>query len=72
MNCLDYVNEIDLPEIKGVLGFSYVINEKTNADVLSRLDEHVKKYKPAYIRVVPNCRATNEEQEVNNRKYSYL
>lgn len=72
MNCLDYVNDITLPEIKGTLGFSYVMNEKTNADILLRLDEHVKKYNPAYVRVVPNCRATNEEQEINNKNYGEL
>jgi len=35
MNCLDYVSDVDIPKIKGVLGFSYVMNEKTDVLVLS-------------------------------------
>lgn len=72
MNCLDYVNEVNLPTIKETLGFSYVMNEKTNGDVLLKLDDYVDRYKPAYIRVVPNCRATNKEQEINNTNYGEL
>lgn len=70
MNSLDYVDEVVLPEIPGVLGFSYVMNERTNAEVLWRLQDHVDKYKPEYVRVVPNCQATDEEQKKNNLKYS--
>lgn len=73
MNCLDYIPEIDLPkDIRGTLGFSYVMNEKTDADVLSRLDSYVKQHNPAYVRIVPNCQATNEEQEANNKRYSAM
>lgn len=72
MNGLDYIDSIVLPEIRGTLGFSYVMNEKTNKDVISKLNGYVEKYKPAYVRVVPNCRATNKEQETNNRNYSEL
>jgi MoaA/NifB/PqqE/SkfB family radical SAM enzyme len=70
MNCLDYVDKINIPTIKGVLGFSYVWNEKTSIDVLERLFDHVKRFQPAYVRVVPNCQATDEEQEKNNRELS--
>lgn len=72
MNCLDYVEWLDLPEIKGTLGFSYVMNERTSDGTLLRLKEHVEKYKPAYVRVVPNCLATLEEQEANNRNFSEI
>lgn len=67
MNCLDYVEEIKIPKIKGTLGFSYVWNEKTTGDVLKRFHEHTAKYKPAYVRIVPNCQATDEEQDRNNK-----
>lgn len=70
MNCLDYVDHVDIPSVKGTLGFSYVWNEKTNDKVLSRLREHVQMNDPAYVRIVPNCQATYEEQEENNRVLS--
>jgi MoaA/NifB/PqqE/SkfB family radical SAM enzyme len=69
MNCLDYFSHVDIPKIKGTLGFSYVMNDKTDEFVLKRLDDMVKKYQPRYVRIVPNCLATYEQQEENNRKY---
>jgi len=72
MNCLDYVGEVDLPRIQGTMGFSYVMNEKTDENVLNRLQEHVLQYKPAYVRIVPNCQSTYDEQEENNKKYSKI
>ncbi len=72
VNSLEYVKKIRLPEIKGTLGFSYVINEKTTEDVLINIHQHVEKYKPKYIRVVTNCLATDEEQELNNKSYGSL
>jgi len=67
MNCLDYVDEVDIPDFSGTLGFSYVWNEKTTDKTLVCLKEHVRKYSPEYVRVVPNCQATQQEQEENNR-----
>ena len=72
MNCLDYFSHVDIPKIKGTLGFSYVMNEKTDQDVLDRLDLHVEQHAPKYVRIVPNCLATFEEQEKNNRMYGKL
>lgn len=74
MNSLDYVDDLDLdlPTFKGTLGFSYVWNEKTNGSVFDRLRYHTEKYNPKYIRVVPNCQATREEQEENNIKLAQL
>jgi len=70
MNCLDYVSDVDIPKIKGgVLGFSYVMNEKTDVLVLSRLQHMVDKCNPEYVRIVPNCLATKERQEINNKIY---
>lgn len=70
MNCLDYINKVDLPKIPGTLGFSYVMNSLTNGSTLFNLDRHVKKYKPKYVRIIPNCQATDEEQEKNNERYA--
>jgi MoaA/NifB/PqqE/SkfB family radical SAM enzyme len=74
MNCLDYVDKVDIPteSINGVLGFSYVMNNNTTDESLAHLREHVKKYDPRYVRIVPNCQATNEEQEANNAKYARM
>ena len=69
INCLEYVQSIDLPVIKGTLGFSYVINEKRTTDVMERIGQHVDKYKPQYVRIVTNCLATDSEQEHNNQFY---
>jgi len=68
MNCLDYVDDIDLSDIKSVLGFSYVMNRNTTAGVLLRLNEYVQQYDPEYVRIVPDCQCTLEEQEKNNRE----
>jgi len=70
MNSLDYVDEIKIPKVEGTLGFSYVWNEETNERSLFKLVEYTDKYKPAYVRIVPNCQATPEEQEKNNREYA--
>jgi len=67
MNCLDYVDSIEIPEISGILGFSYVMNERTDRSILDRLQEYVVKVKPAYVRIVPNCQVSDEEQTKNNQ-----
>jgi len=72
INSLEYVDEVRLPEIKGTLGFSYVINEKMTDDVVQRIQQHVEKYNPEYVRVVTNCLATDSEQKRNNEIYSKL
>jgi len=72
MNCLDYVDAIEVPKIQGTLGFSYVMNEKSDSKVMLRLFDFVERHKPAYVRIVPNCQATDVEQEHNNRELSEL
>lgn len=72
MNSLDYVNEVDVPDIRGTLGFSYVMNINTTPEVLSKLDYHVGKYEPQYVRIVTNCLASDEEQKHNNWKYGKM
>ncbi len=70
MNCLDYVDSIDIPEFpKNItLGFSYVWNEKTNGEILHRLKKYVQKYSPSYVRIVPNCQVSDEEGKRNNEE----
>lgn len=72
LNCLDYVKGIEIPEIAGTLGFSYVVNSNTRPDIKETLDEYVSRYSPSYVRIVPNCQATDEEQEANNSRLSKL
>jgi hypothetical protein len=48
------------------------MNDKTTNDILINIDEHIKQYKPKYVRIVPNCQASQEQQEENNRHYSEL
>ena len=70
MNSLDYVDDIDLdlPTFKGTLGFSYVWNEKTTDAILDLVRIYADRYDAKYIRIVPNCQVTREEQERNNRE----
>jgi MoaA/NifB/PqqE/SkfB family radical SAM enzyme len=67
MNSLDYVDHIDIPRMESVLGFSYVINDKTTPDIYDKLREYVDRHDAQYVRVVPNCLATDAEQELNNQ-----
>lgn len=66
MNCLDYVDRIDVPRIHGTLGFSYVVNARTTDEMYDKLREYATRYDAKYIRIVPNCLATDEEQALNN------
>jgi MoaA/NifB/PqqE/SkfB family radical SAM enzyme len=56
LNSLDYVDKLDIPKIKGTLGFSYVWTKQANIDdKLSWLVKMKRKHKAAFVRVVPNC-----------------
>lgn len=70
MNCLDYVDDIQLPFFAGTLGFSYVMNKNTTEESLEKLQGMIEKYRPMYVRVVPDCQVSLEEQIDNNAKYS--
>jgi len=72
LNCLDYVEDIELPKIKGVLGFSYVMNEETSPAIIKKLVQYAKDYNPSYVRIVPNCLSSNEEQIRNNKILSEM
>ncbi len=74
MNCLDYVNDIEIPSLPDflTLGFSYVINQKTTLGTIAKLKEYVAKYKPFYVRVVPDCQNPVPEQKGTNIAYSKM
>ena len=61
MNTIDYIypKQMLIPEIPyaTTLGFSYVVDNLIDlSDRLNRIVEYTLKHKPAYVRVVPNCR----------------
>jgi MoaA/NifB/PqqE/SkfB family radical SAM enzyme len=72
MNCLDYVPSVDLPKIEGTLGFSYVVNDRTKMDTLLKVKQYAEKHKAKYVRIVPNCQTSFEEQDKNNRELPQL
>jgi len=69
LNSLDYVDHIDIPKeviieendkkIKiprpYTLGFSYVINDRTTEETLSKVADYAEKHNAEYVRIVPNC-----------------
>jgi MoaA/NifB/PqqE/SkfB family radical SAM enzyme len=66
MNCLEYVDDIEIPDLPHLtMGFSFV-HDNPRPEVLRKLDKYVTKFKPTYVRIVPNCQATDEEQNRNN------
>ena len=72
LNSLDYVKRIEVPNINGTLGFSYVMNDNTTPETIAKLITYAKMYNPTYVRVVPNCLATDKEQENNNDVFSKM
>ncbi len=74
MNCLDYVNDIEIPilPINLTLGFSYVINGKTTIGTIDKLKKYVHRHGPDYVRVVPDCQIPVPEQKGTNIAYSKL
>jgi MoaA/NifB/PqqE/SkfB family radical SAM enzyme len=67
-NVFDYTGEIEIPEgFTGTLGFSYVwTSGLSTTTILEQIKEIALKNNVKYIRLVPNCIATKEEQERNN------
>jgi len=73
LNSLDYVSDINIPtDYKGTLGFSYVMNQKTDPLIIDHIKEYVKKYKPKYVRIVPNCQIPSEELNETNLRLSKM
>lgn len=57
MNCLDYVNDIDIPPIAEAttLGLSYVVNDKMTEDTVTKILKKMNEVDVDYLRLVPNC-----------------
>lgn len=75
LNSLEHYGDIDIPEIKGSLGFSFVVHEGVLASISNYTDvlEYYKaKYKPSYIRIVPDCLPNKNEKEIDRECYSLM
>lgn len=72
LNGLDYGRVAQKPptSFQGKLGFSYVWNEKTTDEIINEVKNICKSYGGSYVRIVPNCITTVEEQRENNRRLS--
>jgi len=60
MNVLDAVDDITIPvfsnQVKSTtLGFSYVINRRTEMATIQKVIDKMDEYSVAYLRAVPNC-----------------
>lgn len=64
MNVLDYIPSVYIPtksEYRGTLGFSYCFGADSTEETLTNVVELAKKFEAEYVRVVPNCLATDGE-----------
>ncbi len=68
-NAYDYTGSLEMPEFPGTLGFSYVWDDKFSS---VRTLAHLKELSPKYIRLVPDCIGTEEEQREKNQYLSRL
>ena len=58
------INNLDLPKITGVLGFSYIVSGETKETLtknIGKINILVEKYKPEYVRVLSDCAIPNEK-----------
>lgn len=66
LTTLDYIDKLELPDLTiPVLGFSYIVGQKdmlfgSVMNTLDKISTYVKKYNPAYVRVVPECFSDKE------------
>jgi len=72
-NALEYVDKIDIPAgLTGTLGFSLCIHKDINLiETSMRLRDHIDKYKPKYVRVVPDCLPGDNEDAIRDRAKQY-
>ena len=57
---------IDIPKIKGDIGFSYVWNRYSTVDKLDLIAEIAQKHDAKMVRIVPNC--LNPQEQFNYRQ----
>ena len=64
MNCLDYVDDIDIPSFSEAttLGFSYVVNNRATKTTITKILKKMEEYDVRYLRVAPNCLSVKDIQ----------
>lgn len=62
LNSLDYVKKIDVPKVKGTLGFSYVWTNISTEERLQQIAGYAQTHGAAYVRIVPNCLDAGEKE----------
>lgn len=73
LNCLDYVKDISISIPEHVtLGFSYVWTDLSDEAKLEKIAMYYKKYKAAYVRVVPNCLSIDDIAKATEAVKPYL
>ena len=58
LNGLDYLGDINLTTripAEPLLGFSYIVNERTTQGIIDKVAQYATRYDAAYVRIVPNC-----------------
>jgi len=58
------IDNLDLPEIPGTLGFSYIVSNETKQTLtenFAKIQKLVDKYNPEYVRILSDCALSNEE-----------
>ena len=58
------IDNLELPVMKNVLGFSYIVSGETKDTLTKNIDKInilVNKYNPKYVRVLSDCAISNEE-----------
>ncbi len=70
LNALDYTGKMEfLPwNLKTVsdVGFSYVWNEKTNEEILNRVEHFATENNVKFVRIVPDCSDIEKQKEYDN------
>ena len=54
---------IDIPQIEGTLGFSYVWNDESTVEKLQFINSFAELHNAEYVRIVPNCLNVKEQEK---------
>ena len=63
LNAFDLVNRIDIPPVKGTLGYSYVVHDGTSKDAVVKIRAQIQSRPPAYFRILNNCLTTETMEQ---------
>jgi len=68
LNFIDQINrKVEIPNIKGTLGFSYVWNDSSTEEKINQIYHYFKDNNVKYIRVVPDCLDFRKQSELLNQ-----